>query len=52
MRPWNNPQLDIEHKCSFDDNGFVVVETNSEIVASVMFGYDGHQGNVYYLVVH
>ncbi len=51
-RPWNNPQLDIERKCALNDNGFLVMEEDGGIIGSVMFGYDGHRGNVYYLAVH
>ncbi|PIE41978.1 MAG: GNAT family acetyltransferase [Gammaproteobacteria bacterium] len=51
-RPWNNPQLDIERKGALNDNGFVVMEKNGNIIGSVMFGYDGHRGSVYYLAVH
>ncbi len=51
-RPWNNPQLDIERKCALSDDGFVVMEKDGCIIGSVMFGYDGHRGNVYYLAVH
>lgn len=51
-RPWNNPQLDIERKCALNDNGFVVMEEDGSIIGSVMFGYDGHRGNVYYLAIH
>lgn len=51
-RPWNNPRLDIERKISQNDDGFIVVEKDGDIIACVMFGYDGHRGSVNYLAVH
>lgn len=51
-RPWNNPRLDIERKASQNDDGFIVVEKDGDIIACVMFGYDGHRGSVNYLAVH
>jgi ribosomal protein S18 acetylase RimI-like enzyme len=51
-RPWNDPRRDIQRKLSLDDGCFWVVEDDARtIVGSVMFGYDGHRGNVYYLCV-
>lgn len=51
-RPWNNPERDIERKLAVNDGGFWVVEEGSKLIASVMFGYDGHRGTVNYLAVH
>ena len=48
-RPWNDPSKDIERKLSLKDGYFWVLESNNKIVGTVMFGYDGHRGNVYYL---
>ncbi len=50
-RAWNNPELDIERKQSVQRDWFVVGELGSHIVASAMFGYDGHRGWVNYLAV-
>ena len=50
-RPWNNPRLDIERKLK-DSPQFLFVGTlDGRIVSSVMAGYDGHRGWVYYLAV-
>lgn len=59
-RPWNDPRLDIERKLTVQPELFLVVEESgggdSEreaderlIVGSVMAGYDGHRGWLYYL---
>ena len=50
-RPWNNPQRDIERKRGVQPDWFVVGELDRQIVASAMFGYDGHRGWVNYLAV-
>ena len=50
-RAWNNPQLDIERKQSVQPEWFLVGELDQKIVASAMFGYDGHRGWVNYLAV-
>lgn len=51
-RPWNDPEQDISRKLIANDNGFWVVEKDKQLIASVMFGYDGHRGSVNYLAVH
>ena len=50
-RPWNNPLLDIERKQQQDDSLFLVGELDNQLMASVMGGYDGHRGWMYYLAV-
>ena len=52
-RPWNNPYKDIERKLSVQPEMFLVgVDDGRKIIASVMFGYEGHRGWVNYLAVH
>jgi ribosomal protein S18 acetylase RimI-like enzyme len=51
IRSWNNPQSDIERKLAVNPEWFVVGEVDHEIVASAMFGYEGHRGWVNYLAV-
>lgn len=51
VRPWNDPLLDIQRKVKVDDALFLVGEAETGIVASVMGGYDGHRGWMYYLAV-
>lgn len=52
LRPWNDPEMDIERKMNHDPDLFLVAEVSGEIVGSVMGGYDGHRGAAYYLGVH
>lgn len=52
LRPWNDPELDIERKLQYDADLFLVAVVAGEIVGSVMGGYDGHRGAAYYLAVH
>jgi ribosomal protein S18 acetylase RimI-like enzyme len=51
VRPWNNPRQDIERKLKVQSEMFLVGLIEGKIVASVMGGYDGHRGWVYYLAV-
>ncbi|BCM94210.1 acetyltransferase YpeA [Abditibacteriota bacterium] len=49
--PQNNPQRDIELKLQVQPELFLVGVIGSEIVASVMVGYEGHRGWFNYLGV-
>lgn len=51
IRPWNDPQTDIERKCADSPALFFVGCSDAEIIASCMAGYDGHRGWIYYLAV-
>ncbi|MEK6240280.1 MAG: GNAT family acetyltransferase, partial [Escherichia coli] len=51
LRPWNDPEMDIERKMNHDVSLFLVAEVNGEVVGTVMGGYDGHRGWVYSLAV-
>ncbi len=48
-RPWNDPHRDIERKLAVQPELFLVAEADGAIVGSVMAGYDGHRGWLYYL---
>ena len=50
-RPWNDPRLDIERKLGVQSDWFLVGEVNETIIATAMFGYDGHRGWINYLAV-
>ncbi len=50
-RPWNNPLKDIHRKMAVRGDWFLVGLVDGRIVASVMAGYDGHRGWLYYLAV-
>ncbi len=52
LRPWNDPDRDIDRKASHDPDGFLIGEVDGRIVAVAMAGYDGHRGWVNYLAVH
>ncbi|WP_353111715.1 GNAT family acetyltransferase [Microbacterium sp.] len=49
-RPWNDPRRDIERKLAVQPELFLVaVDPADRVVGSVMAGYDGHRGWLYYL---
>ena len=50
-RPQNDPVKDIERKLKVDPELFLVGLIDGKVVASVIGGYDGHRGSVYYLGV-
>ena len=52
VRPWNDPDRDIDRKLARDPENLLVVEHDGEVVGSVMVGYEGHRGWVNYLAVH
>jgi ribosomal protein S18 acetylase RimI-like enzyme len=49
--PQNDPQKDIEMKRKVQADLFFVGTINGRIIATVMAGYDGHRGWIYYLAV-
>jgi ribosomal protein S18 acetylase RimI-like enzyme len=50
-RPWNDPRKDIARKLQVQRELFLVVEREGRVAATIMAGYDGHRGWVYYLAV-
>jgi len=48
-RPWNNPYQDISRKLRVQPELFLVALDGSDLVGTVMAGYDGHRGWLYYL---
>ncbi len=48
-RPWNNPYQDISRKLTVQPELFLVAVDDGALVGSVMAGYDGHRGWLYYL---
>jgi ribosomal protein S18 acetylase RimI-like enzyme len=52
LRPWNDPDLDIQRKLTHGDGGLLVLDLEGHVVGCVMAGYDGHRGWVNYLAVH
>lgn len=50
--PWNDPRKDIKRKLDVQPDLFIVCEEDTRIIGSLMGGYDGHRGWLYYLAVH
>jgi len=48
-RSWNNPYQDISRKLRVQPELFLVATDAGELVGTVMAGYDGHRGWLYYL---
>jgi ribosomal protein S18 acetylase RimI-like enzyme len=51
IRPWNDPQKDIQRKLRVQPELFLVGLIDNVIVATVMGGYEGHRGWINYLAV-
>jgi ribosomal protein S18 acetylase RimI-like enzyme len=51
LRPWNDPEKDIQRKLKVQSDRFLVGTQDGRIVASVMAGYDGHRGYLNYVAV-
>ena len=51
VRPWNDPQRDLDRKLARDPELLLVGEIDGVVVATVMAGYDGHRGWLNYLAV-
>ena len=51
LRPPNNPHKDIARKMKVRPDLFLVGLLDDRIIASVMAGYDGHRGWLYYVGV-
>lgn len=50
-RPWNDPQADFDLALATSTSAILVAREVDAIVASIMTGFDGHRGWVYYLGV-
>ena len=50
-RPWNDPQADFALALATPTSTILILRDGDRIVASVMAGFDGHRGWVYYLAV-
>jgi ribosomal protein S18 acetylase RimI-like enzyme len=50
-RPWNDPGADFDRAISGPASAVLVLQEGSTLAASVMVGFDGHRGWVYYLAV-
>lgn len=52
IRPWNDPEADIRTALDSPAATILGVDGADGLVGSVMAGFDGHRGWVYYLAVH
>ena len=50
-RPWNDPVTDYRLALANETSAILLAHEEGELVASVMTGFDGHRGWVYYLAV-
>ncbi|MEM7171798.1 MAG: GNAT family acetyltransferase [Pseudomonadota bacterium] len=51
LRPWNDPLEDIARASACATSQVIVALRGTDLVGSVMAGYDGHRGWLYYLAV-
>lgn len=51
VTPQNNPKKDIERKLKVSPELFLVAMHDTNVIGSIMGGYDGHRGWVNYLAV-
>ncbi|QPK64285.1 GNAT family acetyltransferase [Methylomonas sp. LL1] len=52
LRPWNDPDRDIERKLGVQPELFLVgIDAEQNVIATAMVGFDGHRGWVNYLAV-
>lgn len=50
-RPWNNPNDDIKNAISNPTSTILLLCDKNCIIGTIMVGYDGHRGWIYYLAV-
>lgn len=50
-RPWNDPDADFDRALDHDAATILLAEAGRAIVGTIMVGFDGHRGWVYYLGV-
>jgi ribosomal protein S18 acetylase RimI-like enzyme len=50
-RPWNDPNSDFDLALNTPTSTVLIAEAEARIVGTVMAGFDGHRGWIYYLAV-
>lgn len=50
-RPWNDPHADFDRAMDATDAAILLMREGDALAGSVMVGWDGHRGWVYYLAV-
>ncbi len=51
-RDYSKPAADLRRKLAHESDMLLVGTLDDQVVATVMIGYDGHRGWIYYLAVH
>lgn len=51
-RPWNEPVADFRKAIGSTASDILFLSQSDILMATIMVGYDGHRGWVYYLAVH
>ena len=50
-RPWNDPSADFRLALATPTSTVLMVREAADVIGSVMVGFDGHRGWIYYLAV-
>ncbi len=51
LRPWNDPRADIRLALAGPSSTVLAARADARLAATVMVGWDGHRGWIYYLAV-
>jgi ribosomal protein S18 acetylase RimI-like enzyme len=51
IRPWNDPRADIRLALAGPSSTVIAARVEARLAATVMVGWDGHRGWIYYLAV-
>ena len=51
LRPWNDPYADIRLALAGPSSAIIAARLEARLAATVMVGWDGHRGWIYYLAV-
>jgi ribosomal protein S18 acetylase RimI-like enzyme len=51
LRPWNDPRADIRLALAGPSSAIIAARAQARLAATVMVGWDGHRGWIYYLAV-
>ena len=51
LRPWNDPRADIRLALAGPSSTVLAARAEARLAATVMVGWDGHRGWIYYLAV-
>lgn len=51
LRPWNQPEADIAAALANATSTILAIRDGDHVIGTVMVGYDGHRGWLYYVAV-